>query len=540
MKVASLRIVREIEAAANRSGLSYQQMMRNAGRAASGYLRRRCALDSATRITFLIGKGNNGGDGLVMANDLATSTDAVIALYLLEPRAAADENFQAAASLGLSRTQAAADPDGRLLRELVIGADIIVDALLGIGLRLPLQGLAASTLKTVNDCLREMAAAALDQEGPQSSLTGPSSTKARPYILALDCPSGINCDTGEADDHVISADSTISFIAGKPGLFTFPAAGHVGELTISRIGISEKLPELDQIKATVVDPRLATALLPPRPLSGHKGIFGKVMVVAGSRRYIGAIALAGEAAYRAGAGLVTIASTARLIDIVAGGLREPTWLPLDDVDGSIAAGASETVIEQANGYNALLLGCGLGSHESTRAFMRDLLARATLPGLVIDADGLNILGELPRWWQALPDDTILTPHPGEMARLTGKSAQAINRSRWTIARECAAKWNVVLVLKGAHTLIAAPDGRVSVIPIKTDALSTAGTGDVLAGLIAGLRGQGLNAFDSARLGAYVHALAGLMAAESLGSSRSVIAGDVLSMLGRAFSRLESP
>ncbi len=537
MKVASLRQVREIEAAADRSGLSYQQMMLNAGRAACEHLRRRCALNSGTRIVFLIGKGNNGGDGLVMANDLAKTTDAVIALYLLAPRAARDENFQAVAARGIPVTQAAEDPDGRLLRDLVAGADIIVDALLGIGLRLPLRGLAASTLKTVNDCLRDLAAQ--DQGAAQTTCPRSPSSRARPYILAIDCPSGINCDTGEADSRAISADSTITFIAGKPGLFTFPAAGHVGELTVAPIGIPESLPELDRIQATVVDARFATALLPPRPLDGHKGSFGKVMIVAGSRQYIGAIALAGEAAYRSGAGLVTIATTAKLIDIVAGNLREPTWLPLDDVDGCIAAGAAETVIARATGYNALLLGCGLGRHKSTRSFVRAHVSRASTPPLVIDADGLNSLGELPRWWERLPDDSILTPHPGELARLTGKSARAINQDRWAIARECAAKWKVLLVLKGAHTLIAAPDGRISVIPIKTDALSTAGTGDVLAGLIAGLRGQGLDAFDSARLGAYVHAAAGLIAAESLGSSRSVIAGDVLSALGRAFSRLEA-
>ena len=206
-----------------------------------------------------------------------------------------------------------------------------------------------------------------------------SSSRGRPYILAIDCPSGIDCGTGEADSQAISADSTVTFITGKPGLFAFPAAAHVGELTIAPIAIPESLPELDQIQATVVDARLATALLPPRPLDGHKGSFGKVMVVAGSRQYIGAIALAGEAAYRSGAGLVTIATTAKLIDIVAGNLREPTWLPLDDVDGCIAAGAAETVIKQASGYNALLLGCGLGRHDSTRSFVRALWR--ALPGL---------------------------------------------------------------------------------------------------------------------------------------------------------------
>jgi NAD(P)H-hydrate epimerase len=539
MKVASVPEVREIEAAANRSVMSYEQMMRNAGLAASEHLQRRCTINAGTKITFLIGKGNNGGDGLVMAHDLANSTEADIRLYLLQPRDSADKNYQAILADRLPLTQATDDLDGPLLKDLILSADIIVDAVLGIGARLPLHGKVAKTLRIVNDCLRQRHAEALNRGSDQSSASRPSAITRRPYILAIDCPSGIDCDTGEADQNTIYADATITFIAGKPGLFPFPAAGCVGELAISPIGIPDSLPELERIKDTVVDQRLATALLPARPLDAHKGTFGKVMVVAGSPHYVGAISLAAEAAYRSGAGLVTIATTRNLIDIVAGSLREPTWQPLDDVDGAIAEGASKTVIEQAKGYDALLVGCGLGAHESTQAFVRRLLASKSLPSLIIDADGLNILNKLSRWWEHLPSGTIVTPHPGELARLTGRSSKEINKNRWTTAREYAKKWNVLLVFKGAHTLIATPDGRIGVIPFKTDALSTAGTGDVLAGLIAGLRGQGLSAFDSARLGAHVHAAAGLIAAESLGSSRSVIAGDILLAMGSAFAKLES-
>ena len=539
MKVATIREVREIEAAANHSVMSYEQMMRNAGAAASEYLQQRCAVKAETKITFLIGKGNNGGDGLVMARDLANSTDAGIRLYLLEPRDVADKNCQAIVSDRVSVTMALDDHDGQVLKNLIFSADIIVDAVLGIGARLPLRGGVADTLKMVNECLSQSAAAALARDRVKPSVSHTASITPRPFILAIDCPSGIDCNTGEADKNVISADATITFIAGKPGLFTFPAAGCLGDLVISPIDIPDSLPELERIKATVLDESLAPALLPPRPLDGHKGRFGKVMVVAGSPNYIGAIALAGEAAYRSGAGLVTIATARNLIDIVASSLREPTWLPLDEVDSAIAECAFEAVIEQVEGYDALLVGCGLGLHESTQAFVRRLVANGSLPSLVIDADGLNILSQQSRWWENLPRDTILTPHPGELARLTGTSAKEINADRWTTARELAKKWNVVLVLKGAHTLIAMPDGRISVIPFKTDALSTAGTGDILAGLIAGLRGQGLSAFDSARLGAYVHAAAGLVASEAVGSSRSVIAGDILSVLGRTFARLES-
>lgn len=538
MKVASVRQLRAIEAAADRSVMSYEQMMQNAGAEASELLQRRCAIYSATKIVMLIGKGNNGGDGLVMARDLAQSTDAAISLYLLEARDLSDKSYHAALSDGLSLTVAADDCDSQRLSRFIMDADIIVDAVLGIGGRPPLRGAAAKLLDTVNACLRRRAAEAEMRHDGNPGSDNAARKERRPFILAIDCPSGINCDTGEADKGVIAADATISFIAGKPGLFMFPAAGFVGDLEIATIGIPDRLPELERVKATVVDKRVASSLLPARPLDGHKGTFGKVMVAAGSSNYIGAIALAAESAYRAGAGLVTIAAARRLCEIVASRLREPTWLPLPEVEGGIAERAAEMVIEEAGRYDALLVGCGLGTQDSTREFLRRLLASGSLSSLVLDADALNLLSQDKKWWASLPPDTIITPHPGELARMTSRSAREINADRWNVARQCAEAWNVVLVLKGAHTLVAAPDGRVSVIPFKTDALSTAGTGDVLAGLIAGLRAQGLSAFDSARLGAYLHASAGVIAAETVGSSRSVIAGDVLSAIGRSFAALE--
>jgi len=539
MKVASISQLREIEAAADRSLMSYEQMMLNAGAAASALLQRRCRISAATKITFLIGKGNNGGDGLVMAHNLALSTDADTRLYLLDPRDSADKNYQAVLSDGLSVTLATEDHDGQRLACLIASADIIVDAVLGIGARLPLRGSAAKVLKLAKDCLSHDPAKTSRPDEVAANSECSASMTVRPFILAIDCPSGIDCDTGEVAENVIAADATITYIAGKPGLFTFPAARYVGDLEIAAIGIPLSLPELDQIETSALDASLASSLLPDRPLDGHKGTFGKVIVVAGSPHYIGAIALAAESAYRSGAGFVTVATARRLTEIVASSLREPTWLPLPETDGAIAETAVDSIVEGADRYDALLVGCGLGTHESTRAFLRRLLASDTLPSLVLDADALNLLSRDSQWWASLPSGTIITPHPGELARLTGMSAKKINAHRWAVARQCADEWNLVILLKGAHTLIAAPDGRFSVIPFKTDALSTAGTGDVLAGLIAGLRGQGLSAFDSARLGAYVHASAGLIAAETMGSSRSVIASDVLSALGRAFAALEA-
>ena len=515
-KVASVRQVREIEAAADRQGISYAQMMQNAGAAACQALLERVPVDESTRLLFLTGKGNNGGDGLVMARQLALARGAKTHLYLLQTRDESDSVFQAAREAGLPMTLASADRDFARLRDLAANADVIVDALLGIGGAPPLRPKARAVLDIARSQTRE----------------------SQPFVFAIDCPSGMDCDSGAIDESALDADATITFIAAKPGLLTFPAAAAVGELVVAPIGIPNSLAELRALPITLIDDSLAASLLPPRPLDGHKGTFGKTMLVAGCGNYIGAVALAGEGACRSGAGLVTVATTRALVDIVASGLREPTWLPLPSVDGAIAESAADIVAEGARGYDSLLVGCGLGLHASTQAFVARLLDAKSLPPLLLDADALNALSRLPSWWQRLPPDSIITPHIGEMARLTKLSSAEIAADRWRIARKSAAQWRVTLLLKGAHTLIAAPDGRVSVIPFQTDALGTAGTGDILAGLIAGLRAQGLNAYDSARLGAYIHALAGTIAARLVGSSRSVIAGDVLAALGQAFVTIE--
>ena len=537
MKVVSVEQMRQIEAAVDQSLMSYERMMLAAGGAASEYLQSRFTLTEKTRITVLVGKGNNGGDGLVAAVHLARHSACSVRIYLLEGRDESDSHYAAALAEGLFIARYDQDRDLRLLRSLIISADVILDALFGIGLRLPLRGDAARLLRAVNQTLRKT-----DQAGAapatEDMITLPPAN-GRPFVLAIDCPSGIDCDSGAADPAVLSADATITFIAAKPGLFNFPAATHVGELALARLGIPADFPPLRAIRRSITDARAAAAILPARPGDGHKGSFGKAIVVAGCANYVGAVALSATAAYRAGAGLVTVATTGELTRTLSGALREPTYLPLAAVDGCIAEANSERVAMAAEGYSALLIGCGLGTHASTKGFVRQLLGHESLPPLIVDADALNILSEIEQWWRMLPAGTIITPHLGEMARLCGLANADVAADRWALATSKAEQWGVIVALKGAHTIVARPGGEASVIPVKTDALATAGTGDVLAGLMAGLRAQGGDAWDVARLGCYVHALAGIKAAETIGSGRSVIAGDVLAELGAAFQSLES-
>lgn len=542
IKVVTVEKMRTIEAAADKSVMPYAQMMLDAGRAASEYLLQRLPITSDTRITLLIGKGNNGGDGLVVAHHLAQNSSAQIRIYLLESRPADDPNYQAVLSDNLLITNADDDHDKRVLKNMIHSADIIIDALFGIGIKLPLRDDVLKILRTVKQGITVNIPSYADVivADPTKAHQLPKSPK--PFIYAIDCPSGLDCNTGEVDPNTIPADETITFIAAKPGMFTFPGAGYVGKLITSQIGIPDSLAELAQEKLFVIDNETVRSRLPLRPADGHKGTFGKVFIVAGSANYIGAAGLCGTSAYRSGSGLVTIASSAPVINALTGNVLEPTYVLLPEEKGAIAKEAVSLVYQESANAQALLIGPGLGQAESTRDFLLDLLKHdeaKSLPPLIIDADALNLLSKIDKWWELLQENTIITPHPGEMSRLSGIKNSEIASNRWELVQQKAKDWNIILVLKGAHTLVAAPDGQIGVTPFKTDALSTAGTGDVLAGLIAGLRGQGLSAFDSALAGSYIHALAGTLAIENVGSSRSVIASDVLSAIGKAFKQIES-
>jgi NAD(P)H-hydrate epimerase len=243
--------------------------------------------------------------------------------------------------------------------------------------------------------------------------------------------------------------------------------------------------------------------------------------------------MSAAAAYRAGAGLVTVSAPPNVINILSGRLYEPTWIPLP------SEGTLELLRAELGMVDALLLGPGWGRETATRDLLVGLLDPNSeiFPPLIIDADGLNLLAEIENWWTLLPKNTVITPHPGEMSRLCKTDTATVQANRWTLAAEKAAEWGIVVLLKGAHTLIAHPGGQIAALPFKTDALAKAGTGDVLSGVIVGLLAQGLAPFDAAIVGGYLHGFAGEQAAEQ-SSTRSVIAGDVIDLLGAAFRHIE--
>lgn len=535
MKIVTVDEMRRIEAASDAAGHSYAAMMEQAGRAVAQAIIARWQVQDR-QVLVLVGPGNNGGDGLVAARYLVKA-GARVTCYLLKSRdPAQDKNFYLVQQQGTEVVLA--DQDGELtrLQGLASNADIIVDALLGTGARLPLRGRLAKMLGMVK---RTLTSRRQSRSGSLTPLIPAAVLDERdwPIVVAVDGPSGLDYDSGALDEMAIPADLTVTFAYPKPGHFCFPGAGGLGELLVADIGTDPMLA--DDVTLEVVTLNMVREWLPPRPLNAHKGTFGKALIVTGSANYTGAAYLAGAAATRAGAGLVTLALPAVIHAPVAARLAEATYLPLpyERELGTITIGAASIVAEQLKGYDALLLGPGLGQAKTTGAFIEALLPkiRAGTHPLVVDADGLNILAGIQEWSKQLPVSSILTPHPGEMARLTGHTIGEIQADRIAVAQSQAAAWEHIIVLKGAYTVVAAPTGRTAIIPFANPGLATAGTGDVLAGTTVALRAQGASAFEAAAAGAYLHGLAGELARLKFGMA-GMVAGDVLAHLPQAWQQ----
>jgi hydroxyethylthiazole kinase-like uncharacterized protein yjeF len=557
MRVLTVEEMRRVEEAADESGHSYAEMMERAGQGVAQALMARRDV-KGKRILVLVGPGNNGGDGLVAARFLAEA-GARVACYLLIPRAEDDANLQAVRELQLFVADATNDQRWRVLRQLVSTADVIIDALLGTGVRLPLGGTVGKLLTQV---VEGMQACRTEQIAARTLMVAdrPMAPHPTPFVVAVDGPSGLDYDSGDVDPEALPADLTVTFAYPKRGHFTFPGAAACGDLTVVDIGVDAKLTSRLLGKATleVATADMVGSLLPERPHDAHKGTFGKALLVAGSINYVGAAYLAASAATRVGTGLVTLAVPAAIHGALAAKISEATYLVLPQVMGIVSSDAVGLLMEKMAGFQAMLIGPGLTQEKEAVEFVHKLLeatphskrkgrigfqtagaprtedvneAPSAYPPLVVDADGLNALAQLDaeEWWRRLPTPSVLTPHPGEMARLMGVKTAEVQADRPRIAKEMAAEWGHVVLLKGAYTVVAAPDGRAVILPFATPALATAGSGDVLAGAIVGLLAQGLTPFDAALTGAYLHGLAGSRVNQEIGSAGAV-ASDLLPRL----------
>ena len=543
MKYISVAEMRNIDTKTDAvGGVSFAQLMENAGRGIAEIILDLPESFGENTILALVGPGNNGGDALVALDNLAAEGWNVTA-YLFKRKVKNDSLVERVEKAGGQIVLAEEDEDFEKLTELIIENPVLLDGLLGTGIKLPLREDAADLLAAASDALE--------------------SVDWQPYVVAIDCPSGVDSDTGETARETIPADITATMAAIKFGLLKLPAFELCGDIAIVDIGVTDKVPDWVSITNFVVNEDYVSALLPERPLSSHKGTFGTALIAAGSINYTGAALLAGKAAYRIGAGLVTLAVPSAIHTTLAGQFPEATWVLLPSKNGVIATDAASVLLENIERATALLIGPGFGMEETTREFIENLLKlknsakkgagsigfvhggekkkeerKVELPPLVFDADGLKLLADIENWHELIVDLAVLTPHPGEMSVLTGLSVEDIQADRLEVAKKYAQEWGHVVVLKGAFTVVAAPNGDTYTIPVASPALARAGSGDVLAGIIVGLRAQGLDAVEAAVAGSWVHAQAGLLAGEVLGTSASVLAGDILSAIPEILADLE--
>ncbi len=538
-KLVTVSEMRAIEKEADAAGTTYAEMMQKAGRGVAEVIQREFdGYENGPMALGLVGSGNNGGDALVALTALAQNGWEVRA-YLTAKRDEDDSvwaDFQATA--GQNYVLASQDTGFSQLDAWLDECDVLLDGVLGTGIKLPLKADARRILGHVKEY------------------------KNLPFTVAVDCPSGVDCDSGQMAEETIPADVTVTMQAVKTGLVRLPAFERVGVLKVVDLGLPDNLEAEKAITNHAILAEDVAALLPKRAPDAHKGTFGTAVVVAGSINYTGAAYLAAKAAYRAGAGLVQAAIPGALHSTLAGQIPEATWIILPHELGVVAESAVEVLLRNLGRADAMLIGPGLGMEETTAGFLRRLFGEkithakrgnigflggeeksgseeaAKLPPLVVDADGLKLLAKIPEWWKNLPSPAVLTPHPGEMGVLTGLSVANIQSDRLETARKYAKEWGQVVVLKGAFSVVAAPDGRTAVIPVATAALARAGTGDVLAGIIVSLRAQGLPAFEAACAGSWLHGQAGLAAEENLGTTASVLASDVLEAIPEVLAGLQ--
>ena len=485
-------------------GLPGAVLMETAGRALAYSVAR--LQPSARRILVVCGPGNNGGDGFVAARTLlALGREATCLLVGRQDRLSGDAALHASAYAKAGGTLLEI-PAAEGLPALAPGVDLVVDALFGTGLRRPLEGLAAGVVEWIN--------------------------RSGFPVAAADLPSGVCSDTGRVLGRAVRATFTVTMGLPKRGLFLHPGAELAGRLVVAEIGLAPLEASGPDLPGALLTESVARGLLPGRPPTAHKGSCGSVLLVGGSRQYPGAPALAAEAALRVGAGLVTLACPGEIRSLVAAWRREILTVPLASPQGCLVPGDLELLLPLPDKVRALCLGPGLAGGEETREAVRQLLARTTLP-VVLDADALRAVAGRGR----LRPKVVLTPHPGEMSALTGVSPEELEADRVGWALRCAERYGAVVVMKGAPTVVADAEGRKYWINTSGGAmLAQGGTGDVLAGALAGFLAQGVEPARAACAAVYLHGKAGEACASQQGT-RGILAGEVAGALPRVLQDL---
>lgn len=473
---------------------------------------------SAETIGIFIGKGNNGGDGLVIARQLAHYGHDVFIFLVTSAESLSAEahiNLNIAKKLGLHIEEILTEEELKEANPRYASCDLLVDAIFGTGLKGTVRKPVASIINTINE------------------LPIP--------VLSVDLPSGLDANTGQVLGTCIKADKTITIGLPKRGLLLHPGAELTSELDIVDIGFPQQVIDAQHITVNMATAALAAEWIPYRHPASHKGSHGRVLVVAGSLGMSGAAALTSEAALRVGAGLVTLAIPESLNSIMEVKLSEVMTLPLPETEvGSLNLSAVAPILDYVEKTGSILVvGPGLSQHPETVTCVKQLISEVQKNEhtcrMVIDADGLNALAQHRDSISKLGSGSVVTPHPGEMSRLTGHTIQTLESDRIRAAEEFVKEYKLTLVFKGAPTITAYPNGDIWINSTGNHGMATAGMGDVLTGVIAGLMAQNLKSETAATLGVYIHGFAGDIAAQKIGT-HGLIAGDVLQSIPNAIAK----
>ena len=495
----------QMKAAEERSeqkGVTRVTLMQNAARQCFELIKQRVGKIAYKRFAILCGSGNNGGDGVELAT-LLREEGGEVTLVLTDrlpdtdtARTCMEQRREKPSTVSCTEKPAAA-------KELLSSAEVIIDCVFGTGFHGELPAAAAEIFGYVN-------------------------SHCNALKISVDVPSGVNGESGDIAENAFKPDITLVLGAMKKGLLNHPACELCGEMTVLDIGIADGC--YDEYEAVFTPPSVMDKL-PSRPAYANKGSFGKLLNVAGSVSYIGAAILSSKAALRIGTGLVTLASTEYVMAATASAMPECVYLPLHQDDlGYIYSANTKILAAAAEKASAVSVGCGMGDNEYTAAIVQALLKAGNCP-IILDADGINCISDNINVLKDNDRPVILTPHPGEFARLLGMSVAEVQADRLDLARKFARETGTVLLLKGMNTVIAAPDGHTAVNPTGNNALSKAGCGDVLTGIVAGLAAQGVQPYDAAVLGAYIH---GRCADELVKSQNaaSVLASELIDSLSK--------
>ncbi len=460
------------------------------------------------KVLVIAGKGNNGGDGYAAARLLKNNgvkCEIVVLGDLKEIKGDAKINLDIAHKINISITNDISDID-----EKIKNADIVLDAIFGTGFAGQAREPHATIIEKINKLAKK--------------------------VVSVDIPSGVNADNGHTDGSCVMADVTVTFALPKLGNLLYPGAENTGRLEVIDISIPEQVIDTLRIDTNYLTEEEAKALLPKRRPRSNKGTYGKLLIVAGSEKMPGAAFFAGKSAYRTGVGLVYSGIVYHRRKVFQQLLPEAICLSLDDYEGTVYDESYDGIADIIDDMTAIAVGPGLGNGKYVKDFVERVLRNAKVP-VIIDADGLNAISKNPDVLRKTSRTPIITPHPGEMSRLTGLSVKEILADPLECARRFAMNYNTITVLKDARTIIAHPDGRVYINLTGNNAMAKGGSGDVLTGIISALVAQGMDSFDAACLGCFIHGKAGDMAAEDIGHY-GVLARDLCEYTAKVIKSME--